>query len=285
MTKTREELMALYWERPEYRHAWQLCFEKAKIRRPLLIELLEHLPAYLGTCDFVEDHPSREFDLLVTYDEDDDGALKNAMYIFSILAVTNATRFIGAEGAWGRVVVEWLRVFPDPQVRNELTMQLLSEREIAPHEAAAIMVDHEANPVIVWGIEDKDLYLRVREKYRQRAPDLHKLLDKRASIMVRNLLSEQKKRGADIAVGSVTLANYWAARRLLEKQRIAHAGIRADASGPAQPGLLDKLLRGEVKRKADEFAEAIAGPMGTPTASADIHDRRRLPRWRRSKRA
>jgi hypothetical protein len=66
-------------------------------------------------------------------------------------------------------------------------------------------------------------------------------------------VSEQKKREADIAVASLTLANYWSAHALLQKKRIAHAGICATASGPAHPGLLDDELRGKVKRKHADF--------------------------------
>lgn len=277
MTTELDRLLPLYWERPEYRHAWQLCFEKEPNRRPLLLRVLAHLPNRLGECEFIENRPSREFVLLVTYDEEDEGARLNAMYIFFTLVATRAVNFIGAEGAWGRVAVEWLRVFPDRQILLNQTASLLSQFKISPHEAAAILVEHETNPVVVWGIEDEKLYKAVLEKYQTRSPDLQKMLDKRVPVLVRNLLSEQKKRGFDISVASLTMANYWGARKLLEEQGVAHAGIFSKPSGKAERGLLDKMLHGEVK---DGFTEAIAKVIGG-SPNSEVTKQEGKPRWRK----
>jgi hypothetical protein len=150
MTPTRATLMPLYWERPDHSHLWQLLFDKPKNRRPLLTELLKYLPAELGTVEFLqergrflEEHRGRRFVVLLTYDEASEGAWQNAFRICYTLAATDAVRLICAEGAWGRIAVEWLRVFPEPKVLWSLVQQELSERRIQPHEAAAILVEHE----------------------------------------------------------------------------------------------------------------------------------------------
>jgi hypothetical protein len=257
----RDRLLPLYWERPEYRHAWQLCFEKEANRRPLLVQVLRHLPSQLGTLEFLDDLPGERFVLLVTYDEEDEGALQNALAVFHTLAVTRAVTFFGAEGAYQRVGLEWARAFPDDEIRRDTTEDLFAKHRVTPLEAAAMLIgDPVENRVVLWGIEDQALYQLALQKYRDRAPDLQAVLDRRVPVLFDNLLAELNKRGVAVAGASITRANYWEGRELLRQRGVAHAGISATQSGQADRGALDRRLRGE--EKEDEFTAAIRQAFG-----------------------
>jgi hypothetical protein len=114
--------------------------------------------------------------------------------------------------------------------------------------------------VIVWGIDDKDLYEQARRVFLGQ-PSAGNVLAKRSRVLVQNLISQQKKRRTDIAVASLTSYNYSQARELLRKKHIAHTGIRCTPSGRRYADWLDRVLHPDAYMT--EFEKTFAKIMGS----------------------
>jgi WD40 repeat protein/tetratricopeptide (TPR) repeat protein len=255
-----EEMIPLFWTHPEHAPAWRRTFQAREGERQLLLRVLPHLPPHLGEVSFVEDLPGERFILMVTYDEESEGGRMNAAEVFRVLADQGALTFFGTEGSWGRVNVEWIRVFPDKEIVRQNAEQQLRAFAFQPLEYAAI-VCHD--PVVLWGIEDQALYQQIRQEYRPGSPAFHELMNRRELLIWDNLLASMAQRDIVVAGASVTMGAFSAGHRLLRERGIAHAGIFCRDSGTLRRGYLDASHQGRMK---DDFLEALRGDPEVPLA-------------------
>src|SRR5260221_10405074 len=96
-----------------------------------------------------------------------------------------------SEGAWGRVYPEWLSVFPDEILRNQMAEELLKEGKITGEEYLVML--QGMGKLEIHGAEDEEIYkanLMARSQGLKTRGEILKqlsLLDKRIEILKEHL--------------------------------------------------------------------------------------------------
>lgn len=237
---TVDAALGTFWGHPELAFRWRLCLELEPRPITLVADLLERLPENLAELVFLDHSQPEPFVVLCTYDLENPGAAEHLTQILYQLLECGVFRLIGVEGSLGEMkgVTRW-RQYPDAASRDAVARHLLAKSLLTPIEVAALAV---TMPVLPWGIEDRELYLRALEAYRAGTSDYGQLIDRRAPVLVDNLLAKMSELGVTTAGASLTEYNFNVAHRLLQDRGVAHASIRARSKGPSKPGLLHDRL-------------------------------------------
>lgn len=248
------EELSRYWNDIDATNEWLNRFRSEKNKVRLLEQVLAHVPNELGGLEYMETAHGGPFIILVTYDEESDGARENAAKIFSVFANTGAISFFATEAAWGLLQLDWIKVFPDKDILREVALSYFKSFTFAPVEFAAVT---SPEPVVVWGIEDEALYKNAVDKHNSGAANYSKVLEQRVPVLFKNLLTQMQKQRHSVACASVTNYNFWEGHTLLGKRRIAHAGITATSSGKSIRYRLEPSLKGQIIDKSKEQLKEV----------------------------
>ncbi len=265
MPLASENIAGYFWEFPEYWNAWKLAFEEAATRRLLIMRILHTLPASWGSIKFVEDSGDDQFILLLTHNLDNDGARGNLFKTLVPLLETSALRFIGTEGATGRIDMHGFFQFPDQAAVKIVAEYMFRTRKIAPAIAAAFFSVTKAD---VWGIEDPDLYDRAKKCLVENKAEYSSLIKQRLPTMFENLLLTMEERGEKIAGINVSEYNFFGGHSYLSERQISHVGIEALSVGKTDFGRtveemnapltpLEKLFEGTAEEQQKLQADAL----------------------------
>ena len=251
-----EEDWPRFWDW-HYANAFRLFFERPEVNRPAAIrKALQSLPAALGNIEYSADFGDERLVVLFTRNLDNDGAILNETTILSILANTKAIVFFGTEGACGAFDFTPYRSLTDPPITQEIAKMFLAEGKIAPVEYLGVTSRQD---LVVWGIEDKELYLASIEAMRSGSGKYHALISKRPPLILDNLLEKMEEMAISIAGAWVTPYNFSAIRRLLEQRGISHLGVWAKDCGSTDWGRENRKLRGEWDEREQVEQEIFSG--------------------------
>lgn len=243
MTDRLERHLSEYWTGYDYLNAWRICLEDEVIRRPLLTQLLSHIPSSLGSVEFAVELAGEFFVVLFTHDFENVGGCINEAEVLLRLAETRLITLFGTEGAAGAFNFEPYRSFPDRSVSRRVSGNMLKDFKFAPIEYAAIV---STDPVLVWGIEDRELYLRAVDEYgRPASSEYWAMITRRAPVLFENLIAKMHDEGEKIAAICLTSHNFSVGSQWMRERGISHIGIRATNSGATRFGRVDSALRGE----------------------------------------
>jgi len=252
MKKSLNDLLPSFWKQPEYTNAWRLYVESMKDKRLLLNLVLRHLPEKLGYVDFLQEFSDELFIVLFSHDLENEVSKVNEARVLSILAETGTIKFFGAEGGAGKLYIELYREVPDaadPFIRRNAAMEFMQKKFLfAPIEYVAIT---SKNPILVWGIEDEELYLTALNKHNARTSDYWDVIERRLPILFKNLFAKMRELDITIAGMNVSPYNFYRGHDWLLEKQITHAGVFASSVGRSRRGWLDKQLR-EFKLSSSE---------------------------------
>ncbi|HNK63400.1 MAG TPA: hypothetical protein PKL78_05345 [Anaerolineales bacterium] len=243
MASVQSNLFSRFWQW-NYIKGWKLSMETVGFRN-LLVKGLPFLPPEIGTLEFMNERDSRRFMMLVTYDEENEGARFNAQMIFTFFAEMNPVMFFGTEGSWFKAPTEWLRSFPDKTARNSVLNRMLDQFKLSPIEGAALLSE---NAIEVWGIEEEALYKSALAAYQTRASNYGDILNVRGNTLIENALRKMEEMNLSMGILSLTDYNFSRGHELLAGQGIAHAGIRTRFGGKHHRGYLDEALHKEIQK-------------------------------------
>jgi hypothetical protein len=242
MTVSLDELLQLFWTDQELAGAFRLSFEHPDTRISLLTAALSFLPTDTARLDFSEKFTDDRLIVLFTHNRNNAGARKNEAEVMFALAESRAITFIGVEGARGPFALEPYRSFPDPDTTREIAHYMLGQAMLQPPEVVGITT---REPILLWGIEDEELYLAAQQKYRSGSGGYWEVIRRRAPVLFENLIAKMEEMHTGIAGVELTHYNFSYGHTWLNKEGISHVGIRAENTQDWEPGRLDAGLRNE----------------------------------------
>jgi hypothetical protein len=230
-SKNLEELLPLFWRRPEYMNAWRMCFEQHSQRLSLLKRVLHHLPHDRGTVEFVDDYGGNQFVILLTSDLDNVASWENQAWILTVLIETGAIGGLGVEGAFTQFDFSRYQAAPDPSRKLRVGLEFLRARKIMAHTFVGMIGVHTVD---TFGIDDPPLYesiLQIMGEHGPHGPEYWSKIKQRAPVMFSNLLRLMDEKTLAIVGVCQTDYNFDAFHGLLRERKISHAGIRSTMHG------------------------------------------------------
>ncbi|HKO54867.1 MAG TPA: hypothetical protein VJ276_03250 [Thermoanaerobaculia bacterium] len=243
-----------FW-RPEYLNAFRIMMQRQRTSKPALLGALRCIPPMRARVDHWNDIEGDDrLIVLFTHNYDNPGARANEAWLMAILAETRALTWFGSEAASGPFDFTPYRAFPDRSINAAIARHFLSEFMIGPLEYAALVV---REPIFVWGIEDKDLYLAALEAHKTNSPSYWSIIERRPPVLLRNLLDKMQEMDVRVAGCWLTQYNFDRLHSLLREQGIPHVGIRALDQGASDYGRTDKQIRGEKWDEEEGFVQDL----------------------------
>jgi hypothetical protein len=238
-----------FWD-PDYLNAFRLVMQRKVDRKTAIVEALRSLPTSRARVEACRDFEGNDrLIVLFTRDLNNDGARLNEAWLLIVLAEARAITWFGTEAAAGGFNLKPYRSLAKPTTIRATAESLLRNWMLDPIEYAGIA---SSEPIFLWGIEDRDLYVAGLSAYRGEGGSYFDIIARRLPIMVNNLLDKMNEMNVKVAGVCFTEYNYDGAQRILERMRIPYVAVRALNEGPTSYGRMEKSLLG--KKWDDEEA-------------------------------
>jgi hypothetical protein len=170
------------------------------------------------------------------------------------MTYTHCVKLVASAGASGEVDTSSVSSFPDRDVRLQTAFMFLKSLELTAEEFCQIV---DNSNFIIWGIEDKQLYLeQLKLNAEQRTTEMLKLHKDVPAVYVHNTLKKMKEIKKSVAILTTGAYDMLNVSKELNKKNISFFWIKAAAEGPDSEEEYNRLLLDKRRSISDLLQES-----------------------------
>jgi hypothetical protein len=178
----------------------------------------------------------------------------NQAHMLKAMTYTHCVKLVASAGASGEVDTSSVSSFPDRDVRLQTAFMFLKSLELTAEEFCQIV---DNSNFIIWGIEDKQLYLeQLKLNAEQRTTEMLKLHKDVPAVYVHNTLKKMKEIKKSVAILTTGAYDMLNVSKELNKKNISFFWIKAAAEGPDSEEEYNRLLLDKRRSISDLLQES-----------------------------